>query len=184
MYAALTLCKRPEKNLQFIVGTIAIFLSACASAQLGTPDPTSELQRQDRQRQELRQSLEVSPWSPSRRTLPTPNHQRLPDEQPCVVIHSVTIKGTLSSQALLAALNGRGGDDSPDGRCLGSQGVTLLIQRAQQALVAQGHITSHVHVPEQDLNSGELLLRHTPQPRPHVQSHGLGMLLLRLMNVG
>lgn len=34
----------------------------------------------------------------------------------------------------------------------------MLIQRAQQALVAQGHITSHVHVPEQDLNSGELVL--------------------------
>lgn len=35
----------------------------------------------------------------------------------------------------------------------------MLIQRAQQALVAQGHITSHVHVPEQDLNSGALVLR-------------------------
>lgn len=160
MTAASPLHRGPaKKRLQHIVGTGAIFLSTCASAQLGTPDPTSELQRQDRQRQELRQSLEVSPWSPSRRTLQTPNHQRLPDEQPCVVIRSVTIEGTLSSQALLAALNGRGGDDSPDGRCLGSQGVTLLIQRAQQTLVAQGHITSHVHVPEQDLNSGELVLR-------------------------
>lgn len=160
MIAALPLHRRPaRKRLQHIVGTGAIFLSTCASAQLGIPDPTSELQRQDRQRQELRQSLEVPPWSPSRRTLQTPNHQRLPNEQPCVVIRSVTIEGALSSQAMLAALNGIGGDDSPHGRCLGSQGVTLLIQRAQQALVAQGHITSHVHVPEQDLNSGALVLR-------------------------
>lgn len=150
--------QRAKKRLQHIFGSGAIFLSACASAQLGIPDPASELQRQDRQRQELRQSLEVSPWSPSSRTLQTPNHQRLPDEQPCAVIRSVTIEGTLSSQALLAALNGKRGDDSPHGRCLGSQGVTLLIQRAQQALVAQGHITSHVHVPEQDLNSGTLVL--------------------------
>jgi hemolysin activation/secretion protein len=147
-----------KKRRQHIVGTGALFLSACASAQLGIPDPASELQRQDRQRQELRQGLEVSPWSPSRRTLETPNHQRLPDEQPCVVIRRVTIEGRLSSQALLAALNGRGEDDSPQGRCLGGQGVTLLIQRAQQALVAQGHITSHVHVPEQNLNTGELVL--------------------------
>jgi hemolysin activation/secretion protein len=159
MIAALLLHGRTAKNrLQHSVGTCAIFLSAWASAQSGIPDPSSELQRQDRQRQALRQGLEVLPWSPSRQTLQTPQHQRLPDEQPCVVIHRVSIKGGLSSQALHAALDGRGGDDPPHGRCLGSQGVTLLIQRAQQALAAQGHITSHAHVPEQDLNSGELVL--------------------------
>jgi hemolysin activation/secretion protein len=159
MIAASPFHSRPaKKRLQHTVGTCAIFLSAWASAQSGIPDPSSELQRQDRQRQELRQGLEVSPWSPSRQTLQTPNHQRLPEEQPCVVIRRVSIEGILSSQALHEALNGRGGDDPPHGRCLGSQGVTLLIQRAQQALVAQGHITSHVHVPAQDLNSGELLL--------------------------
>ena len=75
----------------------------------------------------------------------------------------MVIQGILFSEALQTALSGVNGDDPPyyasHGRCLGSQGVTLLIQRVQQVLVEQGYITSHVHVPEQDLNSGELVLQ-------------------------
>jgi hemolysin activation/secretion protein len=122
------------------------------------PDPSQELQRQDRQRQELRQRLEVQPWSPSGLVSQTPPHQQLPDEQPCALIDRVVIQGVLFSEALQTALSGVNGDDPPYGRCLGSQGVTLLIQRVQQVLVEQGYITSHVHVPEQDLNKGELVL--------------------------
>ncbi len=129
------------------------------AAQSGIPDPSQELQRQDRQRQELRERIEVQPWSPSGLATQTPPHQQLPDEQPCALIDRVVIQGVLFSEALQTALSGVNGDDPPYGRCLGSQGVTLLIQRVQQALVEQGYITSHVHVPEQDLNNGELLLQ-------------------------
>ncbi|WP_310611371.1 ShlB/FhaC/HecB family hemolysin secretion/activation protein [Limnohabitans sp.] len=128
------------------------------AAPAALPDPSQELQRQDRQRQELRQRLEVQPWSPSGLTTQTPPHQQLPDEQPCALIDRVVIQGVLFSEALQMALSGVNGDDPPFGRCLGSQGVTLLIQRVQQALVEQGYITSHVHVPEQDLKNGELVL--------------------------
>lgn len=137
---------------------VAISLSANASAQSSIPDPSQELQRQDRQRQELRQRLEIQPWSPSGLTTQTPPHQKLPDEQPCALIDRVVITGVLFSHPLQTALSGVNGDDPPFGRCLGRQGVTLLIQRVQQALVAQGYITSHVHVPEQDLKNGELML--------------------------
>lgn len=71
----------------------------------------------------------------------------------------MVIQGVLFSVALQTALSGVNRDDLPYGRCIGSQGVTLLIQRVQQVLVEQGYITSHVHVPEQDLNSGELVLQ-------------------------
>ena len=134
-------------------------LSASVAAQSAIPDPSPEFQRQDRQRQELRQSIEVQPWSPSGLASQTPVHQQLPNEQACALIDRVVIQGVLFSEALQTALSGVNGDDSPYGRCLGSQGVTLLIQRVQQALVEQGYITSHVQVPKQDLNSGELVLQ-------------------------
>jgi hemolysin activation/secretion protein len=61
--------------------------------------------------------------------------------------------------ALHAALSGVQGDDSPIGRCLGGQGITLLLQRVQQALVEEGYLTSQVHAPEQALSTGTLLLQ-------------------------
>ncbi|MCW8209310.1 ShlB/FhaC/HecB family hemolysin secretion/activation protein [Verminephrobacter aporrectodeae subsp. tuberculatae] len=139
---------------------LACCLGASVHAQTGIPDPSPELQRQDRQRKELRQQMEEAPAQSAPGPLTkTPVHQRLPDEQPCALIHRVLIQGVLFSEGLQSALSGINADDPPYGRCLGSQGVTLLIQRAQQALVEQGYVTSHVHVPEQDLNTGELLLQ-------------------------
>ncbi len=56
--------------------------------------------------------------------------------------------------------------DSPlvqrSGICLGSQGITILQQRAQAALLARGYITSRALVEAQNLNSGRLRLRIIP----------------------
>lgn len=145
--------------LRRLTSVSALCLSASVAAQSAIPDPSPQLQRQDRQRQALRERIEAQPWSPSGLASQTPAHQKLPDEQPCALIDRVVIQGVLSSEALQTALSGVNGDNPPYGRCLGSQGITLLIQRVQQALVEQGYITSHVHVPAQDLNSGELMLQ-------------------------
>ncbi len=56
--------------------------------------------------------------------------------------------------------------DSPlyqvSGICLGSQGVSILQQRAQAALLARGYITSRALVEAQNLGSGRLRLRIVP----------------------
>jgi hemolysin activation/secretion protein len=130
-----------------------------ASAQTGLPDPSPELQRQERQRQELRQRSEPQPWAPSAGLAQTPQRQRLPDEEPCIRIERIGIEGALATAALRQALDGVGGDDPPAGRCLGGQGITLLLQRLQQALMERGYITSQAHAPAQDLRSGTLTLQ-------------------------
>jgi hemolysin activation/secretion protein len=140
-------------------GALAYLLGVPMWAQAATPDPAAELQRQDRQRQELRQRIEAQPWAPSDVVAQPPPPQLLADEQPCVRIDRVVIEGVLAADALRAALDGVDGDDPPAGRCLGGQGITLLIRRLQQALVEQGYITSHAHVPEQDLRTGTLMLQ-------------------------
>ncbi|MGY0195953.1 ShlB/FhaC/HecB family hemolysin secretion/activation protein [Leptothrix sp. BB-4] len=143
------------------------------AAQSGIADPSQELMRQDRQRHELRERIELQPWSPSGLTAQIPSQQLIQEERPCALISRVAIQGVLYSEAMQKALSGVNGDDPPIGRCLGSQGVTLLIKRVQQALVEQGFITSHVHVPEQDLNSGELVLQISEGRVGRItQSHG------------
>jgi len=137
---------------------IVVLMPLSLGAQ-NIPDPTTELQRQDRQRQELRQRIEVQPWSPSTGLRQTPEFQRLPAETPCVVIERIEIQSQLRFAELYGSLLGVQADDPPAGRCLGQLGITLLIQRVQEALVERGYITSQVHAPEQDLNSGVLTLQ-------------------------
>ncbi len=75
------------------------------------------------------------------------------------MIDRIEIQGQLLFAELQAALSGVQSDDSPQGRCLGNQGISLLIQRAQEVLVEHGYITSQMHAPEQDLKSGVLILQ-------------------------
>jgi len=138
---------------------LMLCVAASAGAQTGIPDPADELQRQDRQRQELRKRLEAQPWQRSDPAQPSLPPQRIADEQPCARIERVFIEGVLSGPALQQALKGVGRNDPPEGRCLGDQGITVLIQRLQQSLVEQGYLTSHVNVPEQDINNGILRFR-------------------------
>lgn len=139
--------------------TAAVLAPAGSHAQGALPDPSPELQRQDARRQALRQELEAVPWSAAGDTAGTPPHQRIPDEPHCALIEKIAIRGPLASQSLYHALDGLQGDDSPIGRCLGAQGITLLLQRLQQALVEQGYLTSQAYAPEQDMRSGVLLLQ-------------------------
>lgn len=150
----------PQKLLltRTAIASLVIF-SLPTLASTGTPDPVPELQRQDRELQELRQRAEGPLWSPSGVLLQTPLAQRLPTEAPCVNIDRISLQTELSMRRLVESLSGVRADDPPYGRCLGSQGIAILVQRLQQALVQQGYITSQAFVPEQDLNTGELVLQ-------------------------
>lgn len=136
-----------------------ILAPAWSHGQAELPDPTPELQRQEQQRHALRQQLEASPWSATRESGGTPSHQRIPQEQPCALIDRIEIEGQPVTRAMHQALHGVQKDDSPLGRCLGAQGITVLIQRLQQALAEQGYLTSQAYAPEQDMRNGLLRLR-------------------------
>jgi len=149
--------KRRPHNALLAFAVTALGVSHLWAQQI--PDPSPELQRQEQQRQELRQRLEIQPWSPSTGKRQTPSYQKIPEEQPCVRVESVVLQGTLVFPALHEALLGLNADDPPQGRCLGDQGITLLIQRVQEALIEGGYITSQPWVPEQDLKSGTLTIQ-------------------------
>ncbi len=67
---------------------------------------------------------------------------------------------------MVDAVAGPGGLDSPlyarSGKCIGAQGVALVLKRAQNALVAKGFVTSRVLAEPQDLSTGSLTLTVLP----------------------
>jgi len=124
------------------------------------PNPNSELQRQEEQRL-LRQQRQESTPSIRLQSATTGQAVRLPEETPCLVIDRVRITG-MQISALDTALLGLDQDDSPIGKCLGSKGIQILLDRVQNKLIDRGYITSRVQAPSQDLNTGELILAAEP----------------------
>lgn len=90
---------------------------------------------------------------------------RLPThESPCFVLQDIRLQGDASEQFqwLLTSLSGPHNDDSALQQCIGAQGIALLVQRAQAALVDRGYVTSRVLTEPQDFKSGHLVLTLLP----------------------
>ncbi|HEY4542097.1 MAG TPA: ShlB/FhaC/HecB family hemolysin secretion/activation protein [Noviherbaspirillum sp.] len=54
------------------------------------------------------------------------------------------------------------GEDSPIGRCLGANGIQIVIKRVQNAVVARGYVTTRILAAPQDIASGALKLTVIP----------------------
>ncbi len=82
-------------------------------------------------------------------------HLRFAQETPCFTLTRVTLSGT---DALPHWLPLQRISHQAVGKCLGGQGINLLMSTLQNRLVDHGYITSRVLAPAQDLKSGELRL--------------------------
>ncbi len=138
-----------------------LIVGQASQAQEG-PRHDAELRRQQEQAQALRRQQEAT----ADVRLETPGGTaaaRLPDESPCQLISSIswTGDGHMASYAE-HALTGLQGDDPPTGRCLGSTGIRILLERATNGLIEKGFITSYVVAPTQDLKAGLLTLSIVP----------------------
>ena len=63
------------------------------------------------------------------------------------------------------------------GRCLGSQGIVLIINKVQNVILAKGYVTTRVMAQEQDLTTGVLTLTLQPgvSVRPALRNRSLGV---------
>jgi len=147
--------------VSLIVLLVASALSP-VSAQTSPNDIAGqELQRQQERERALRAQQEVAPDV----RLPTAavdQNARLPEsETPCFDIREIVLKSDVAvfDWALSAA-------DLPNdvatGRCLGSTGINLVMQRIQNAIIARGFVTTRVLAEAQDLRSGMLTLTVIP----------------------
>ncbi|MDL9998619.1 ShlB/FhaC/HecB family hemolysin secretion/activation protein [Variovorax sp. J22P240] len=139
--------------------------SFAAHAQIAsTPRPVIEEQRQQERERALREQQERTVDARVPRQAAAES-QRLPDDEtPCFRIDRVVLSGERSDafQWALDAIAGPQGDDSPVGRCLGTEGVNIVLTRVQQAVIAAGYVTSRVLAGSQDLTKGELTLTLIP----------------------
>ncbi len=89
--------------------------------------------------------------------------ERIPlDEQPCFPIRDIVLIGE-GVERFRWALNDASVPGDPNvGRCLGTQGINLVMKRIQNAIVAKGYVTTRVLAAPQDLQSGRLELTIVP----------------------
>lgn len=127
-----------------------------------------ELLRQQQREEALRERLEEQPvvhLEAPRATL-----DRFPDREfPCFVIHELEMRGEavdrfswVKDAVLGSRIAGSETEGSPLGRCLGTEGINLVVKRAQNALIDRGFVTSRVLVEPQDLGTGTLVLTLIP----------------------
>lgn len=172
---------RATKGADAILASLILATCQVAPAQsqpISAPPPAStpeqelrrlgERERSQREERERTPDVRLTPVAP-------PQSARLPKEANCFVISQVVLKTAPGEKPQLAAqfawvidqlagdkLAGLDGNDAPQGRCLGSEGVNLVLKRAQDALVARGYVTSRIVAEPQDLAQGTLQLTLLP----------------------
>ena len=119
-----------------------------------------ELIRQNERQRELREQLERDP------VVQVPGHALPVDalpvaEAPCFEIRRIELEDeTARFSWALAAADVAG--DPATGRCLGGKGLCVVMARVQNALIAQGFVTTRVLARTQDLSQGTLVLTLIP----------------------
>jgi len=141
----------------------AIFFSISLAAQtLNVPDTAAqELLRQQERERLLRKQQEAAP--DVRLPRPVGAVERFPEsESPCFPISAIQMSGESAARFKFALDSVLEGDDPALGRCLGTQGINLVLTRVQNAIAAQGYITTRILVAPQDLKTGALTLTIIP----------------------
>lgn len=131
------------------------------------PDPADEAWLRQRERDaQLRREQEARTEVRLQPAAAAPLLQLPATESPCVRIDRLVFEG--AAAPLIAWLadaadhRGDGQREPVQGRCIGSDGVRILLQRLQQALLRRGYVTTRVLSPPQDLSAGVLRLTVLP----------------------
>jgi len=136
---------------------------ALAQPNPSAPDPLIEQLRQQERERALREQQERT-VDTRLQDKPPAETRRLPEgETPCFRIDRIVLEGERAQafQWSVEAAAGAG-DDSPLGRCLGTEGVNIVLARMQQAVIARGYVTTRVLAGAQDLTTGTLTLTLVP----------------------
>ncbi|MFB9867657.1 ShlB/FhaC/HecB family hemolysin secretion/activation protein [Vreelandella sulfidaeris] len=144
-----------------IVAFLASVWHIPLQAENSTPDTPLRLQ-QERNRA-LQERLETQP--DVRLSVPQEVEERFSSQdKPCFVIQALNWQGeeVQRFEWLDAEVAGNDVEDTPIGRCLGAQGINVVLERAQNALIERGYVTSRVLVEPQDLSDGRLTITLLP----------------------
>lgn len=141
----------------------------CISSAYAQSLAADELLRQQERERQLRLQQEQTP--DVRLQVPVaPTLTLLPDnESPCFRIDRIALVGDAADRFQFGLQSVIDGKDSPIGRCLGVNGINLVVSRIQNAIVDKGYVTTRVLVSPQDLKSGDLTLTVIPGRVRHIR---------------
>ena len=122
---------------------------------------TQEREAQQRKQRETEPDVHLPQQAQPAATLP------LQDESPCFQIKRIELDGQEAARFnwLLDYADGHAQLPQADpvvGRCLGVQGIQIVIDRLQNALISRGYVTSRVLAGPQNLQGGALALTVVP----------------------
>lgn len=135
---------------------------ATAWSQQGQPTLADQQELRDRAEREARERAErqAIPEVTATATGPATDHRStvLPDESPCFRIDAIVLDGEHLDTFAFA----QGYLDQYRGRCIGQEGIALMVRRVSDLVLAKGYVTTRIGLPEQNLGAGTLRLQLVP----------------------
>lgn len=133
-----------------------------ATAQQAGDPAAQELLRQQERERVLREQQEQRPDVRLERDAQKEGDRLPAQEHPCVRIDRIVLEGEDSQRFGWALAAADPADDPATGRCLGTEGINVVMKRVQNAIIARGYVTTRVLSAPQDLNQGTLALSVVP----------------------
>jgi hemolysin activation/secretion protein len=141
-------------------------LAACVAHAQPSPETAASRDALEQQRAAERARAQRELLQPAPDALPPappPTALAWPAaESPCFTIREISLTGEASDAFGWTIDTLLHGPDAAIGRCLGAQGLDVAAQRAQQALLERGYVTSRILLPPQDVSQGRLVLGVVP----------------------
>lgn len=137
---------------------VAMLFACSAQGDEGVQETLRQQERERalRQRQEFRPDVRLERGS-------SLGVERLPQaEVPCFRIDRIALHGDAAAHFDWAVQAADLADDPATGRCLGADGINLIMKRVQNAIMARGYVTTRVLAEPQDLKQGALVLTVVP----------------------
>jgi hemolysin activation/secretion protein len=153
----------PRTGLYRLCVCVALVLAALSGADIAcaqtSAEPGAAQAQEALRRQEERSRQQQEALTPHADALtPTAKGARapkLPDEQPCFVIHDIALTGPDAWRfGWLAAST-----EPFANRCIGTKGLSAIASYLDAQLIELGYVTSRVSLPGQNLASGRLEFR-------------------------
>jgi len=146
-----------------LLAVLLLLVRGIAQAAAPVPVPNDELIRQQQRERAQQEQQDKAPDVRLQSKDADAAAEKLPDqESPCFTINQLTLGGDDAEQFTWALAAATANGDSPLGRCLGTNGINLVMKRIQNAIIQRGYITTRVLAGAQDLKQGRLELTIIP----------------------
>lgn len=139
-------------------------------------DAQEQIRQQERERALQQQNTQQTDIRLARPETSLPDYPA--NESPCFTINTFKLAGDSASrfQWALDAVK------SAKGRCLGAEGILLVLNKVQNALLEKGYVTTRVMAQEQDLTQGVFTLMLQPGRIEQIRFDGPVSYRARLWN--